>query len=248
FIAPEQAINSQSVDARADIYSLGCSWYFLLCGKPPFSGTTVAQRLAKHQTAPVPSVSSHRADCPPAIDHLIQRMMSKRPADRPASAAELLTQLNRIRGTHQSSSELANRPLGTGSTSVSEDPSSYSSIDDSGPLRDASPSSMPEVGEIDFGNLPSIDISSLPPATAPVTVSPLAAPRPSTTPSKSKKSSSLSSDAGQNVLLGVGLAMSIMALLVVLGITFYQVTKEEKQSVNVKQTESGSERVIVIRE
>src|SRR6056297_732888 len=67
FIAPEQAIDSHTVDARADIYSLGCTWYFLLVGKPPYPGNSVRQRLARHQTAPVPLVSATRQDCPKAI-------------------------------------------------------------------------------------------------------------------------------------------------------------------------------------
>ncbi len=51
FLAPEQAIDSRSVDGRADIYSLGCTLYFLLVGSPPYRGATVTERLAKHQTA-----------------------------------------------------------------------------------------------------------------------------------------------------------------------------------------------------
>ena len=251
FIAPEQAIDSQSVDARADIYSLGCTWYFLLVGKPPFGGASVTQRLAKHQTAQVPMVASKRSDCPSAINELIQRMMSKRPADRPASAAELLNQLKRISGSNTSRSELATRPLAAGSALTVEDSSSDGSLDDSGPLSDVAPAVITEVEEIDFGNLPPINMAAMPGSVAPgmnsaVPGSPLAIPQ---APGGHKPAAAASpGDTNQSVLLGIGLAMSIMALLVVLGITFYQVTKEEKSGVKLKQTESGKGDVIIIAE
>ncbi len=49
YLAPEQAINSHGVDGRADIYSLGCAFYYLLTGQPPFPEGTLPQRLAMHQ-------------------------------------------------------------------------------------------------------------------------------------------------------------------------------------------------------
>ncbi|MEO1619267.1 MAG: serine/threonine-protein kinase, partial [Planctomycetota bacterium] len=158
FIAPEQAIDSHSVDARADIYSLGCTWYFLLAGRPPFQGASVAQRLAKHQTAKIPLVSEIRSDCPKAIVSLIQRMMSKRPSERPESAAELLSTLKRLSSTTSSSGQLANRPSTERRHSLPDD--SSNPLDDSGPLKDATPSAVADVvGEIDFGSLPPIDLS-----------------------------------------------------------------------------------------
>ena len=57
YLAPEQAIDSHGVDARADIYSLGCSFYFLLTGHPPFPDGTLPQRLMAHQKQPPPSIS-----------------------------------------------------------------------------------------------------------------------------------------------------------------------------------------------
>ncbi|MCS7468834.1 serine/threonine protein kinase [Stieleria sp. ICT_E10.1] len=249
FIAPEQAIDSQSVDARADIYSLGCTWYFLLVGKPPFPGTNVAQRLAKHQTAKVPLVSDTRSDCPPAISLLIQRMMSKRPVDRPASAAELLTQLRRIAGSKLAGRELANRPRSTQLTITPEDSSSFASLDDSGPLGEASQGAMAEIAEIDFGSLPPIDLAALSPAVVPA--SPLATPQTAAgAPRKStkKRGPANETDASQSVLLGAGLALSIVALLAVVGVTFYQMTKDEKPITRLKTTESGKGNVIVIEE
>lgn len=251
FIAPEQAIDSQTADARADIYSLGCTWYFLLVGKPPYSGNNVAQRLAKHQTATVPLVSETRSDCPPAISLLIQRMMSKRPSDRPASAAELLTQLRRIAGSKSTGRELANRPRSGKSVAIAEESSSFASLDDSGPLGEPLPGASSEFVEIDFGSLPPIDMSNM----APTALSPAATPQsPLATPAKSVRSGRTKADRGgesdsnQSILLGIGLALSIMALLVVLGVTFYQMTKENNASPKLKSMEDGKGNVIIVEQ
>jgi serine/threonine-protein kinase len=96
FLAPEQALNSRSVDGRADIYSLGCTLYYLLTGRPPYPGATLSQRIAKHQTEAAPDIRKLRSDCPASVAELAIRMMAKRPEDRIPSASELLTQLTRI--------------------------------------------------------------------------------------------------------------------------------------------------------
>jgi hypothetical protein len=92
YIAPEQARDAHSADIRSDIYSLGCTFYKLLTGAPPFGGTgqqSVAGKILAHeQTLPSP-LSDHRADVPPAVEQVIRRMLAKDPADRFQSPAEL---------------------------------------------------------------------------------------------------------------------------------------------------------------
>ncbi|HEY1066551.1 MAG TPA: serine/threonine-protein kinase, partial [Pirellulales bacterium] len=82
YIAPEQANNSHNVDARADVYSLGCSFYFLLTGHPPFPDGSQTQRLMAHQQTPVKPIAEERPDCPPELWDVIQRMMAKKVKDR----------------------------------------------------------------------------------------------------------------------------------------------------------------------
>lgn len=94
YLAPEQALNSHSADARADIYSLGCTLYFLLAGKPPFPEGTISERLLKHQVEEPTSLLQARPDCPLALVTLCQRMMSKKPEDRPQTAGEVAVLLN----------------------------------------------------------------------------------------------------------------------------------------------------------
>lgn len=88
YLAPEQAVDSHSVDKRADLYSLGCTLYFLLTGNPPFNEGTLAQRLIAHQTKEPPPVSKARDDVPESFNRLLLRLMAKKPDDRPQSAQQ----------------------------------------------------------------------------------------------------------------------------------------------------------------
>lgn len=89
YLAPEQAIDSHGVDARADIYGLGCSFYYLLTGHPPFSEGTLPQRLMAHQKQAPPSILKDRPDAPADLVHICMQMMAKKAADRYQSAVEV---------------------------------------------------------------------------------------------------------------------------------------------------------------
>src|SRR5262245_10454715 len=94
YMAPEQAADTRSADARADIYSLGCTLFFLLTGQPPFEGKTVMEVLFAHRERPLPSPTRVRPDCPPAVDALLRRMTAKRPEHRPADMKTVLAELD----------------------------------------------------------------------------------------------------------------------------------------------------------
>ena len=89
YLAPEQALDSHGVDARADIYSLGCSMYYLLTGHPPFPDGTLPQRLMMHQKEPPPSIPKERPDTPPELVQICMRMIAKRPERRYQAAADV---------------------------------------------------------------------------------------------------------------------------------------------------------------
>jgi serine/threonine-protein kinase len=98
YLAPEQALNSHEVDHRADIYGLGCTMYFLLTGKPPFSDGTLAQRIAKHQTEMPTTIRQLRPDCPGELEGICVKMIQKDPRYRYQSAddaAEVLEKFTR---------------------------------------------------------------------------------------------------------------------------------------------------------
>ena len=93
YLAPEQALDSHQVDARADIYSLGCTMYFLLTGHPPFNEGTLAQRLMWHQTKSPPEISEIRADVPERIAEIVSTMMAKDADNRFQTALDVAEQL-----------------------------------------------------------------------------------------------------------------------------------------------------------
>ncbi|MCA9090045.1 MAG: protein kinase [Planctomycetaceae bacterium] len=93
YLAPEQAVDSHTVDPRADLYSLGCTLYFLLTGHPPFNQGTLTQRLLAHQTKEPPPVEEERPDVPQSLVLIIRKLMAKKPEDRYQSADEVVTVL-----------------------------------------------------------------------------------------------------------------------------------------------------------
>ncbi len=96
YVSPEQARDSRSVDIRSDLYSLGCTLYFLLTARVPFPGGTPMEKLFKHQLEPCTPVEQLRPDLPPGVADAVGRLMAKNPADRPqtpADAARLLAPL-----------------------------------------------------------------------------------------------------------------------------------------------------------
>ncbi len=95
YLAPEQALNSHSVDHRADIYGLGCTLYFLLTGKPPFSDGTLAQRIARHQKEMPKSIRELRKNCPGELEGICVKMIQKDPRYRYQSAEEVASVLER---------------------------------------------------------------------------------------------------------------------------------------------------------
>ncbi|HTN76321.1 MAG TPA: serine/threonine-protein kinase [Pirellulaceae bacterium] len=97
YLAPEQAADAATADARADIYSLGCTLHELLIGTPPFTEKGVVQKLLAHKNKPAPSLQAQRPDVPQWLDQLYQKMLAKEPAQRYQSMSELIAALERGR-------------------------------------------------------------------------------------------------------------------------------------------------------
>jgi serine/threonine protein kinase len=93
YISPEQARSPRDADIRSDIYSLGCTLFFMLAGRPPYMDGTVVQKLLAHQNEAVPDVRELRPDVPDLVASVIATMLAKRPEDRFQNPAELCAAL-----------------------------------------------------------------------------------------------------------------------------------------------------------
>ena len=140
FMSPEQAFNPSQVDHRADIYSLGCTLFYLLMGRPPYSGETPMETLLLHKQDPIPSLLNLHGNMPYELDDLYKRMLGKRPADRFDSMSlvvralersglaltetDLQTEVNRLRTPDLESSPSAPQPalVGPDSDAVQDSP------------------------------------------------------------------------------------------------------------------------------
>ena len=82
YMSPEQSLGSEHVDARSDIYSLGCVLYEVLIGQPPFTGPNAMAIMARHSMEVVPSLQVVRASIPDEVEDAVMQALEKTPADR----------------------------------------------------------------------------------------------------------------------------------------------------------------------
>ena len=96
YISPEQARGEKGIDGRTDIYSLGATFYHLITGETPFQGSTAAMIMMQHLSEQLPNPQDVREDIPDGVVSVIQKMMTKEPADRYADCKELLDDLELV--------------------------------------------------------------------------------------------------------------------------------------------------------
>ena len=109
YISPEQARDPRNADTRSDIYSLGCTFFYMLTGRPPFSEGTVLQKLLQHQGDVPPDVRDFQPNIPIQVSQIIQKMMAKDPKARYQMASELVDDLTEV------AKMIGLRPVDTGS-------------------------------------------------------------------------------------------------------------------------------------
>jgi serine/threonine-protein kinase len=114
YMAPEQAQNPRTADIRADIYSLGCTLFYLLTGEAPFRGDDAAEKIAARVLGDAPSVREARPEVPPALERVLARMMARDPAERyqtPGEVAKALEPHTRDDKQVRAAAPAADRPV-----------------------------------------------------------------------------------------------------------------------------------------
>jgi phosphate ABC transporter phosphate-binding protein len=122
YMAPEQALDSTAVDHRADIYSLGCTLFYLLTGRALYSGASLMSLLVQHREAPPPSLLDARPEAPAILNAIFQRMVAKWPEARYPTMTEVVAALEEARQTlpEPGLPALASRPATQAGSSASE--------------------------------------------------------------------------------------------------------------------------------
>jgi serine/threonine protein kinase len=137
YIAPEQARHSRGVDIRSDIYSLGCSLYHMLSGRPPFPDGNLAEKIYSHQLREARPLSEAAPSVSPEISEIVHKCLRKKPEDRFESARDLADQLNRLVTEESLSTTIELTRFASDATRIPE-------TADRKPMHDESPSGRPE--------------------------------------------------------------------------------------------------------
>jgi serine/threonine protein kinase len=98
YIAPEQTSDATNVGPHSDLYAVGCSLYFALCGSPPFPGGTAQQKIRWQRNETAPPLTSINPTVPAEFERIVSKLMSKKPEDRPPTAAVVRTLLSKWAG------------------------------------------------------------------------------------------------------------------------------------------------------
>ncbi len=105
YISPEQARDPRSADVRSDIYSLGCTFFYMLTGRPPFPEGTVLQKLLQHQGDEPPDIHEFRPEMPEQVSAVLRKLLAKDPNRRYQTADELVEHLQQL------AAEIGLRPI-----------------------------------------------------------------------------------------------------------------------------------------
>ena len=102
YMAPEQALCAKNADGRADIYSLGCTLFYLLTGEAPYQGDSLMATLLAHREQPIPSLTGAQPAVPAELDAVFRKMVAKKVEDRYQTMSEVITALESRLGQSRS--------------------------------------------------------------------------------------------------------------------------------------------------
>ncbi|EMI53161.1 serine/threonine-protein kinase [Rhodopirellula sallentina] len=96
YISPEQAHDPRLADIRSDLYSLGCTFFYMLTGSPPYPGGTMLQKLLNHGNAAIPDIREHREDASDDLAAIVRKMLAKQPEQRYQNSQSLIADLREL--------------------------------------------------------------------------------------------------------------------------------------------------------
>jgi formylglycine-generating enzyme required for sulfatase activity/serine/threonine protein kinase len=96
YMAPEQAVDTHRADARADIYSLGCSLHYLIAGRPTYEGNSLMGRMLAHREQPIPDLRTVQPEVSEQLQAIFTKMVAKKLEDRYQTMTEVIADLERI--------------------------------------------------------------------------------------------------------------------------------------------------------
>jgi serine/threonine protein kinase/Leucine-rich repeat (LRR) protein len=124
YMAPEQALNTKAADARADVYALGCSLFFLLTAKPTYNGDTLMKKVLAHRDHPIPRLRSFCPEAPEQLEAVFTKMVAKKIVDRYQTMTDVIAALERCKS--RQSDTLALQAAGAGQPTLVQDVSPWS--------------------------------------------------------------------------------------------------------------------------
>ncbi len=122
YVAPEQVENARGADIRADIYSLGCAWWFLLTGQPPFPGESIIDRVTARLKGQMPRIRDARPDVPAAIEQVLNKMLARFAKERYQTPAELIGALESLQRSETVAATSAKTFVDVESTQIAVSP------------------------------------------------------------------------------------------------------------------------------
>jgi formylglycine-generating enzyme required for sulfatase activity/serine/threonine protein kinase len=241
YMSPEQAANTKGVDGRADIYSLGCTLWFLLTGKKAYEADTMIARLMAHKDAPLPSLVKARDDAPWPLEQAFHRMIAKRPEDRFQSMDEVVAALTPF-GSGGSPTAGMGSSIGMGPSVHDAELSAF--LKSSGPA--TKPAAKPAASKTSIETEATAQFVSPEASTdpkseigiAPLGVRPAAKPQAKGTVNRDAQRSASGGKPPKKTLLLAGAGGA--ALLVLLGIWFIFRDKNGNETARVQVPEGGS--------